>query len=114
MVREVMVPRTEVDFLAGDMPVHRAVRGALYQRQLGARDQLGELLRLPDRHQDVALRADHGTTLEEYMRAIVGDDNSLWKPLPGFFTPDTPLYNEEGGDILKGNDGRDSRVGSDL
>jgi putative hemolysin len=25
-LREVMVPRTEVDFLAGDMPVHRAVR----------------------------------------------------------------------------------------
>src|SRR6476620_7974065 len=36
------------------------------------------------------------------MRALVGDDNSLWKPLPGFFTPDTPLYNEEGGEILKG------------
>jgi len=39
---------------------------------------------------------------EDYMRALVGDDNSLWKPLPGFFTPDTPLYTEDGGDILKG------------
>jgi peptide/nickel transport system substrate-binding protein len=38
---------------------------------------------------------------EDYMRAIVGDDNNLWKPLPGFFTPGTPLYNEEGGEILK-------------
>ena len=38
---------------------------------------------------------------EEYMRALVGDDEKLWKPLPGFFTPDTPLYNEEGGEILK-------------
>ena len=38
---------------------------------------------------------------EDYMRAIVGDDNKLWKPVPGYFTPDTPLYNEEGGDILK-------------
>jgi peptide/nickel transport system substrate-binding protein len=36
------------------------------------------------------------------MRAIVGDDDKLWKPLPGFFTPGTPLYTEEGGDILKG------------
>ena len=27
---------------------------------------------------------------EDYMRAIVGDDNNLWKPLPGFFTPGTP------------------------
>ena len=39
---------------------------------------------------------------EDYMRALVGDDTSLWKPLPGFFTPGTPLYTEEGGDILKG------------
>jgi len=39
---------------------------------------------------------------EDYMRAIVGDDNSLWKPLPGYFTPDTPLYTEMGGEILKG------------
>jgi peptide/nickel transport system substrate-binding protein len=39
---------------------------------------------------------------EDYMRAVVGDDQELWKPLPGFFTPGTALYNEEGGDILKG------------
>src|SRR5436853_536484 len=39
---------------------------------------------------------------EDYMRALVGDDNKLWKPLPSFFTPGTPLYNEEGGEILKG------------
>jgi peptide/nickel transport system substrate-binding protein len=39
---------------------------------------------------------------EDYMRALVGDDNNMWKPLPGYFTPGTPLYTEEGGDILKG------------
>ena len=39
---------------------------------------------------------------EDYMRALVGDDNNLWRVLPGFFTPGTPLYTEEGGDILKG------------
>ncbi len=39
---------------------------------------------------------------EDYMRASVGDDSELWKPLPSFLTPGTPLYNEEGGDILKG------------
>jgi peptide/nickel transport system substrate-binding protein len=38
---------------------------------------------------------------EDYMRAIVGDDDKLWKPLPGFFTPGTPLYTEVGGDIMK-------------
>jgi peptide/nickel transport system substrate-binding protein len=39
---------------------------------------------------------------EDYMRAIVGGDDSLWKPMPGYFPPGTPLYTEEGGDILKG------------
>lgn len=39
---------------------------------------------------------------EDYMRAIVGDDDALWKPLPGFFTPGTSLYTDEGGEILKG------------
>ena len=38
---------------------------------------------------------------EDYMRALVGDDPALWKPLPGYFTPGTALYTEEGGDILK-------------
>jgi peptide/nickel transport system substrate-binding protein len=39
---------------------------------------------------------------EDYTRAVVGDDPALRKPLPGFFTPGTPLYTEAGGDILKG------------
>ena len=38
---------------------------------------------------------------EDYMRALVGDDDKLWKPLPGYFTPGTPLYTEAGGDIMK-------------
>jgi peptide/nickel transport system substrate-binding protein len=39
---------------------------------------------------------------EDYMRAVVGDDSKLWRPLPSYFTPGTPLYTEEGGEILKG------------
>jgi peptide/nickel transport system substrate-binding protein len=38
---------------------------------------------------------------EDYMRSFL-DDDSLWKPMRGYFTPGTPLYNEEGGEILKG------------
>ena len=38
---------------------------------------------------------------EDYMRALVGDDNNLWKKLGGFFTPGTPLYTEQGGDVLR-------------
>ncbi|HMA70432.1 MAG TPA: ABC transporter substrate-binding protein [Xanthobacteraceae bacterium] len=37
---------------------------------------------------------------EDYMRSIVGED-SMWKPMFGFVTPGTPLYNEEGAEILK-------------
>jgi peptide/nickel transport system substrate-binding protein len=39
---------------------------------------------------------------EDYMGAVVGDDTTLWKTLPGFFTPGTPLYSENGGEPLKG------------
>ena len=38
---------------------------------------------------------------EDYMRALVGDDNNLWKTMGGFFTPGTPLYSEEGGEMMK-------------
>ena len=39
---------------------------------------------------------------EDYMRAIVGNDDSLWKPMPSYFTLGAPLYTEEGGEVLKG------------
>jgi peptide/nickel transport system substrate-binding protein len=39
---------------------------------------------------------------KDYMQAYVGNDDSMWKAMPGFFTPGTPLYTEEGGEILKG------------
>src|SRR5947199_358017 len=35
---------------------------------------------------------------EEDMRALVGDDNALWTPLPGYFTPGTRLSTEAGGE----------------
>jgi peptide/nickel transport system substrate-binding protein len=38
----------------------------------------------------------------DYMQAVVGDDPSLWKEVPGYFTPETPLYTEAGGEPLKG------------
>lgn len=39
---------------------------------------------------------------EDMMRAVVGDDTTLWKMLPSFFTPGTRSYTEAGGDALKG------------
>ncbi|MFM2151133.1 MAG: hypothetical protein RLZZ187_3439 [Pseudomonadota bacterium] len=38
---------------------------------------------------------------QDYMTALVGNDPNLWKTLGGFFTPGTPLYTEEGGDMMK-------------
>ena len=39
---------------------------------------------------------------EDYMRAVVGDDETLWKLCPSYFTPGTPAYTTEGGEILMG------------
>jgi peptide/nickel transport system substrate-binding protein len=39
---------------------------------------------------------------EDYMRAYVGNDDSLWKPMLGFLAPGAPLYAEDGWDILRG------------
>jgi peptide/nickel transport system substrate-binding protein len=75
----------------------------------GIRDPLGIVGRLVMNHlyppfDDVRARRAILMALsqEDYMRAVVGDDDSLWKPALGFFTPGAPLYTEEGGDILKG------------
>jgi peptide/nickel transport system substrate-binding protein len=38
---------------------------------------------------------------EDCMRAYVGEDDRLWKPMPSYIAPGA-LYTEEGGDILKG------------
>ena len=39
---------------------------------------------------------------EDYMRAVVGDDEALWKASPSYFTPGTPSYSDAGGEILTG------------
>jgi peptide/nickel transport system substrate-binding protein len=38
----------------------------------------------------------------DYMAAAFGEDPALWRTLPSFFTPGTPLYTEQGGEPLKG------------
>ena len=39
---------------------------------------------------------------EDYMRAVVGDDETLWRTLPSFFTPGTPTFSDAGGELLTG------------
>ena len=38
----------------------------------------------------------------EFMRAVVGDDNSLWRDRCGFFPPGSPIANDEGMAALNG------------
>ena len=39
---------------------------------------------------------------EDYMEAVCGGDDALWKTTASFFTPGTPLYTEDGGELTKG------------
>ncbi len=39
---------------------------------------------------------------EDFMRAIVGDDEALWRACPSYFTPGTPAYTDKGGQVLEG------------
>ncbi|HEY4251459.1 MAG TPA: ABC transporter substrate-binding protein [Roseomonas sp.] len=36
----------------------------------------------------------------DYMGAVIGGDPALWKPMPSFFTPGTPLYTEAGSEPM--------------
>ncbi len=40
----------------------------------------------------------------DYMEALVGSDKALWQESAGFFTPNTPLWSDYGGEILKKKD----------
>ena len=40
---------------------------------------------------------------EDYMRAVVGSDDKLWKKLPSFFTPGTSVSSDAGGEVMKGS-----------
>jgi peptide/nickel transport system substrate-binding protein len=89
-------------------------------------DLIGLLKRNRDIHVDIAdplgnigiLRVNHlqppfddarvrhavmmATSQPDYMQAIVGSNPDLWKSLAGYFPPNTPLFTENGGDVLKG------------
>ncbi len=41
-------------------------------------------------------------TQSEFMRAVVGDDTTLWRDKVGFFPPGSPMANDEGMEALTG------------
>ena len=45
---------------------------------------------------------DQRAAQTDYVAAAFGEDETLWRTLPSFSTPDTPLYTEQGGEPLKG------------
>ncbi len=45
----------------------------------------------------------------DYMQAIVGEDRKLWQESASFFTPNTPLWSDYGGDVLKQKSIKDGR-----
>jgi peptide/nickel transport system substrate-binding protein len=98
----------EVDWL--ELPLADLVPTLARNRNVtvGIQDPLGNIAMLFFNHlfppfDDVRARRAilMAMSQEDYMRAYL-DDDKLWKPLPGFFTPGAPLYNEAGGEILKG------------
>ena len=101
--------RGEVDWwespITDLVPLLRADRGI----QLEVADPLGYLgaLRMnhtlppfddPRARQAVLMAVDQA----DCMRALVGDDTSLWQQLGGYFTPSTPLSTEAGSAVLTG------------
>ena len=91
--------------IADLVPVLKGARGL----SVGIADPLGNIGAMRINHlqppfDDVRVRhaLQMAVDQEDYMRAIVGDDEALWKRLPSFFTPGTPLYTEAGAERLKG------------
>jgi peptide/nickel transport system substrate-binding protein len=99
----------EVDWLESTLPELTPVLRKNRNVTVGIADPLGTIgaLRMNHLHppfNDVRARRAILTAFsqEDHLRAFFGDDETMWKPLAGFFTPGTPLYTEEGGEVLKG------------
>ena len=99
----------EVDWLERPLPDLKPILEADPNISFGVADALGmvngvRLNHLQPPFSDVRVRRALMMAInqEDYMTAIVGADDTLWKPMASYFTPGTPLYNEVGGDILKG------------
>ncbi len=56
----------------------------------------------PFNNQKIRQAVQAALSQEDYMRAVVGSDQKLWKVSGSFFTPGTPLYTQEGGEVLTG------------
>ncbi|WP_439580068.1 ABC transporter substrate-binding protein [Elioraea sp.] len=99
----------EVDWWEQVSPDHAPVLRRNRQIVLDIADPLGNIGSLRFNHlhppfDDVRARRAVALVVDQadYMRAVVGDDDVLWRRVPSFFTPDTPLYSDAGGEVLSG------------
>jgi peptide/nickel transport system substrate-binding protein len=99
----------EVDWLEEPIPDLTAVFRKNRNLAVDVRDPTGNIATLFFNHlhppfNDVRARRAFlmAISQKDYMQAYLGSDEKMWKPLPGFFAPGTPLYNEEGGDLVTG------------
>ncbi len=99
----------EVDWLETPLPDLVPVLAKNRNIRVDVADPLGNIGSFRMNHlnppfNDVRVRRAVQMALSQadYMRAVVGDDESLWSELPSYFTPGTPLYTEAGGEPLKG------------
>jgi len=99
----------EVDWLEAVLPDLAPGLKRNRSVSVGIADPMGSIGSLRFNHlhppfDDVRVRRAVAMALDQqdYMRAVIGADDVLWRRIPSFFTPDTPLYAETGGEILSG------------
>ena len=99
----------EADWLQSAVPDLIPVLRRARDVQIAVSDPLGNIGDCRMNHlaapfDDVRVRraVQMAASQDDYMRAAIGDDTALWKPLPGFFTPGTPNYTAAGGTPLEG------------
>jgi peptide/nickel transport system substrate-binding protein len=99
----------EIDWWEQVAPDHAPVLRRDRQIAIDIADPMGNIGSLRFNHlhppfNDVRARRAVAMVVDQadYMRAVVGDDDVLWRRAPSFFTPDTPLYSDAGGEILSG------------
>ncbi|WP_108260450.1 ABC transporter substrate-binding protein [Mangrovicoccus ximenensis] len=98
----------EVDWVQAPLPDLAPLLEASPDVETGIADALGTVnavrfnhLQPPFDNPEVRRAVLMAMDQQDYMVSLVGDRPDYWKPMAGYFTPGTPLYNEIGGEIMK-------------
>ena len=101
--------RGEIDWWEQPIPDLAPMLRAARDVRIDIADPLGNVAIFKLNHlfppfDDVRLRRvmQAAANQADYMGAVVGGDPALWRPMPSFFTPGTPLYTEAGSEPMLG------------